>query len=32
MSYLVIIPIIGFVFIFGCMVGYLWNEDHGRSN
>ena len=30
MPYMVIIPIICFVFVFGCMVGYLWNEDHKK--
>ncbi len=28
MPYLVIIPIIGFVFCFGCMVWYIWRDDH----
>jgi hypothetical protein len=30
MSYLMIIPIVCFVFLFGCMVGYVWRDDHKK--
>ena len=28
MSTLIVIPILAFAFVFGCMVGYTWNADH----
>ncbi len=28
MSTLIVVPILAFAFVFGCMVGYLWRDDH----
>lgn len=30
MNIYLIIPIIGFAFVFGCMVGYVWRDDHKK--